>query len=181
MSFISAAQAAEAAGHAAHGGGFFSQAENWVAITFLIVVSLLARPVARGITAGLDLRRERIRVRIEDAERLRTEAQELLASSQKKQREAVREVEEIVARAKAEAAAIAAQATKDLDAMLKRREEQAIERLAQAEADALREVRNTAIDVAIKATQTVLAESITPAQASSLLDAAIKDLPNRLH
>ena len=179
--FIAIAQAAEhAADHAEH-VGFFSDPETWVAITWLIVVGLLSRPVYRGITAALDLRREKIRARIDEAERLCAEAQDMLASYQKKQREALNEAKAIVAHAKAEAERLAAQSAKDLDELLKRREQQAVDRIAQAEAEALREVRNTAVDIAVAATRKLIADNLPADKAAALVDAAIKDLPTRLH
>ncbi|HIJ39117.1 MAG TPA: F0F1 ATP synthase subunit B [Rhodospirillaceae bacterium] len=178
---ISIAEAAEhAAAHAEH-GGLFSDPETWVAITWLIVVSLLARPVFRGITAALDLRREKIRARIDEAERLCAEAQELLSTYQRKQREALQEAKDIIANAQAEAERQAAQAARDLEDLLKRREQQALDRVAQAEAEAVRAVRNKAVDMAIAATQTLIANHLRADQASALVDAAIKDLPERLH
>jgi len=178
--FVSTAQAAEAAGHHAAEGGFFSDPEVWVAITFLIVIGLLFRPFSRALLTALDLRRDKIRARIEEAERLRTEAQETLAACQKKQRDALKEAESIVAQAKAEAERIAAQAARDLEVALKRREQQAIERIVQAEADAVRDVRNTAIDIAVDATRRLIGESLPAQRAGALIDAAIRDLPNRL-
>jgi F-type H+-transporting ATPase subunit b len=179
--FISIAQAAEAVAEHGEHGGFFSDAETWVAITWLIVVALVARPVFRAITAALDLRREKIRARLEEAERLRTEAQDMLASYQKKQRDALKEAESIVGQAKVEAERLAAQMSANLDELLKRREQQAVERINQAEAEALREVRNKAVDIAIEATRKLIAENLSAEQASALIDDAIKDLPNRLH
>jgi len=184
MFFISVAQAAEtAAEHHEEAEAFLSphSAETWVAVAFLIVVALLAKPVFRGITAGLDLRREKIKSRIEDAERLRAEAQETLATYQKKQRDALKEAEEIVAHAKAEADRLAAKAAADLEELLKRREQQALDRITQAESEALREVRNVAVDIAVNATRTLIAKTLPAAQASALIDQAIQDLPNRLH
>lgn len=178
---ISVAQAAEAAAEHAEHVGFFGEAENWVAITWLIVVLLLARPVSRAIIAGLDARRERIKERLAEAEKLRDEAQELLASYQKKQREAMAEAEGIIAQAKAEAVRLAAQAAKDLDELVKRREQQALDRINQAETEAAREVRNKAVDIAMSATRSLIAETLPKDKAAELIDAAIKDLPNRLH
>jgi len=184
MFFISAAQAAEhAAEHHEEAEAFLSlhSAETWVALAFVVVVALLAKPVFRGITAGLDARGAKIKARIEEAERLRAEAQDMLATYQKKQRDALKEAEEIVAHAKAESERLAAKAKADLDELLKRREQQAMERIAQAEAEAAREVRNVAVDIAINATRKLIADTLPAAQASALVDAAIADLPNRLH
>jgi F-type H+-transporting ATPase subunit b len=180
--FISIASAAEAtAGHAEQAGGFFSDPETWVAITWLIVVGLLARKVYRSITAALDLRRERIKARIEEAERLCSEAQQLLASYQKKQREAEQEANTIIAQAKAEAERLTAAAAHGLEELIKRREQQAVERINQAEAEATRDVRSAAVDIAIAATRQLIRESLPADRAGQLIDAAIKDLPERLH
>jgi F-type H+-transporting ATPase subunit b len=179
--FISIAAAAEAAAQHAEHGGLFSDAETWVAITWLIVVGLLAPKVYRSITAALDLRRERIRSRIDEAERLCDEAQQMLASYQKKQRDAMKEAESIIAQAKAEAERLAAAAARDLEELIKRREQQAVERIVQAQAEAVRDVRNTAVDIALAATRQLIVESLPPERAAELVDAAIKDLPNLLH
>ncbi|MCA1908939.1 MAG: F0F1 ATP synthase subunit B, partial [Magnetospirillum sp.] len=131
--------------------------------------------------AGLDARAAKIKARLDEAARLREEAQEMLATYQRKQRDAMKEAEEIIAHAKAEAERLAAQAAKDLDASLKRREAQAMDRIAQAEAAALREVQNVAVEVAVSAARQVLASSITADQAAKLVDGAIAELPQKLH
>jgi F-type H+-transporting ATPase subunit b len=184
MFLITAAQAAETASEAASGAiepTGFANPETWIAITWLIVVALLARPVYRGITKGLDARALKIKDRLAEAERLRDEAQTLLSTYQKKQREALKEAENIIAQAKAEAERLAKQAALDLDELVKRREQQALDRINQAEAEAMREVRNKAVEIAIAATGKLIAETLPADKANELIDAAIKDLPNRLH
>lgn len=184
MFFISAAQAAEAAaGHHEEAEAFLSphSAETWVAVAFVIVVGLLAKPAFRSITAALDSRRDKIKDRIDEAERLCAEAKATLAAYQKKQREALKEAKEIVAHAKAEAARLSAKTAADLDDLMKRREQQALDRIDQAESEALREVRNAAIDIAVNATRALIAKSLPASRASALVDKVIEDLPNRLH
>ena len=178
--FISAAYAAETAAETVE-PSFFQNPESWVAITWLIVVVLLVRPVYRGITQGLDARALKIRERLAEAERLRDDAQETLALYQKKQREALAEAEGIIAQAKAEAERLAKQAAADLDELVKRREQQAMDRINQAEAEAMREVRNKAVEIAVAATGKLIADTLPADKANELVDAAIKDLPNRLH
>ena len=178
--FISVAQAAEAAAETVEPTGF-ANPETWIAITWLIVVAVLARPVYRGITKGLDNRSAGIRQKLAEAEKLRDEAAALLAAYQKKQAEAMQEAEAIIATAKAEAARLAAQAAADLDELVKRREQQAIDRINQAEAEAAREVRNKAVEIAMEATGKLIAETLPKDKAAELIDAAIKELPERLH
>jgi F-type H+-transporting ATPase subunit b len=178
---ISTAYAA-AAEHGAHAAGpFYTDAAFWVHVAFLLVVALAFRPVARALGAALDARAAKIRARLDEAHKLREDASEMLASYQRKQRDAMREAEQIIAHAKAEAERLSQQAAKDLEAGMKRREQQAMDRIAQAEAQALKEVQHLAVDVAVAAAQKVIADTVTGTQASALVDAAINDLAPKLH
>ncbi|MEO0036302.1 MAG: hypothetical protein RLZZ501_2325 [Pseudomonadota bacterium] len=176
---ISSAYAATEA--AAHAGPFYTEAHFWVNVAFLLVIGLAWRPVARAIAAALDARSAKIKARIDEALRLREEAQELLATYQRKQRDAMREAEEIIAHAKAEAERLSRQAAQDLEQQMKRREQMALDRIAQAEAQALREVQNAAVEVAIGAATRVIGETLTPAQRGKLVDDSIKVLPGKLN
>lgn len=160
---------------------FYANPALWVAVSFFLVVGLAARPVGRAIGAALDARAAKIRARLDEAHKLREDAQEMLATYQRKQRDAMKEAEDIIAHAKAEAERLSAQAAKDLEETLKRREAQAMDRIAQAEAQALKEVQNVAVEVAVEAARQVLSESISGAQAAALVDASIADLPKKFH
>lgn len=180
MSLISAAYAAPDAAHAAHDVGFFSQPETWVAITFLLIVGWLWRPVYRLISTALDKRSDSIRARLDEAEKLADEAQKLLVSFQKKQHDSAKEVEDMLQKAHAAAEYFAKEGQKNLEESLARREKLAMERLVQAEKDAVREVEQAAVDIAMRATERVLAK-LPASQGQKLLEEAIKDLPQRLH
>lgn len=177
---ISTALAATAE-HGAEALPLYALPEFWVAVAFFLVFGLAFRPVGRAMTAALDARSQKIRARIEEAQRLREDAQEMLVTYQRKQRDAMREAEDILAHAKAEAQRMAEQAARDLEETLKRRERMALDRIAQAEGQALQEVRNLAVDIAIAATRAIIAENLPAAKASALVDSAIKDLPGKLH
>jgi len=158
----------------------FHEAEFWVLIAAVVFVALVGRKVGRAITSGLDARAARIRTELDEARRLREEAEQLVASYRAKQQEAAGEAEAIVAHAKAEAERIAAQSARDLELALERRQRMAEERIAQAEAKALDEVRAAAIDVAIAAARDVIVAEIDELRGSALLDEAIVALPQRL-
>ena len=179
---ISSAFAAEAAEHGHEAAGpFYTDPHFWVAVAFFLVVGFAWKPVSRAIGAALDARAAKIRARLDEAHKLREDAQEMLATYRRKQRDAMKEAEEIIAHAKAEADRLAEQAAKDLEEVLARREKAAIERIAQAEANAIREVQDLAVDVAINAARQMLAQSITADQAGKLVDGAIEELPRKLH
>lgn len=174
-----AATAATAA--ATHAEPFYANPAFWVGVSFVLVVGFAFKPLMAAVGAALDTRAAKIKARLDEATRLREEAQEMLATYQRKQRDAMREAEEIIAHAKAEAERLSQQAARDLEAQLKRREEQAMERIAQAEAQAMREVKNLAVDVAVAAARNVMGHDMSASQSGSLLEKSIADLPQKLH
>jgi F-type H+-transporting ATPase subunit b len=156
------------------------EAEFWVLVAAVIFVAAVGRKAARTVTGGLDARAARIRGELDEARRLREEAERLVAEYRAKQQEAVADAEAIVAHARQEAERIAAHAAQELELALERRQRMAEERIAQAEAKALDEVRAVAIDVAIAAARDVIAVQIDEKRGNALIDEAIVALPQRL-
>ena len=153
----------------------------WVAMGFLILIVLGVIYVRKPICSALDAKVDAIKSGLDEAASLREEAQQLLAEYQRKQRDAVKETEAMVARSKEEAERIILEGTDNLETMLKRREEMAMEKIAQAEADAMREVRAMSVDIAIDATRALIAEKLDSTRANALVDEAISDLSRKLH
>lgn len=170
----------------AHGDAH-GHSEGWLGPEILLIfalavlVAIVWKPARKSILDGLDSRAARIRNELEEAARLREEAQVALASFQRRQRDALAEAEAIIAHARQDAERLRASAAAELEQALKRREALALERIAQAEQAAAAEVRNIAVDVALKAARQVIAQQLDSAKANALIDAAIEDLPKRLH
>lgn len=158
----------------------FHEPEFWILVAAIIFVIVAWKPAGRALFGGLDARAARIRNELDEARRLREEAEQLVAEYRAKQQQAVTEAETIVAHAKAEAERIAAQSARDLEQSLERRQRMAEDRIAQAEAKALDEVRAAAIDVAIAAAREVIAGEVDQRRGSTLIDEAIVALPQRL-
>jgi F-type H+-transporting ATPase subunit b len=152
----------------------------WVLVSFLIFIGLAWKPAARSITTSLDNRAVRIRGELDEARRLRAEAEQLLTEYRRQEREGAAQAQSIVDHAREEAQRIAAQAAKDLDLLLARRQRLAEERIAQAEARAAAEVRAAAVDTAIAAAREVIASQVDERRGGALIDSAIAALPQRL-
>jgi len=152
----------------------------WVALAFVLFVALIAKKGYQLITQNLDQRAGRIKTELDEAVRLREEAQALLAGYERQQRDAVKEAEEIVAHAKAEAARIAEQAESDLAASLEHRTRLAEVKISQAESQALAQARDFAVDMAVAATRRLMAENLDESRAEALIDEAIAELGDKL-
>jgi len=179
---ISAAHAAEHTAEAGHENvPFYLDAHFFVAMAFVVVLLILAKAGYAKFCALLDARGEAIRDRLESARRIREEAQALLAEYQRKQRNAMLESQDIIARARNEAEKLKVQAAAALEDRVKAAERHALERIAAAEEQAKREVRHVAIDVAMAAATKVMEDKLTATKANVLVNAAIKELPEKFH
>jgi F-type H+-transporting ATPase subunit b len=154
----------------------------WTLIALLIFIGIvLYFKVPAMVGAALDARGEAIRKELDDARRLREEAQQLLADYQKKSREAENEARDIVDQAKREAEALAIETRKNLADSLERRTKAAEDKIARAEAQALGEVKSAAVAAAIAAAESILRSKVTGGTATSLIDDSIRDIKGRLN
>jgi F-type H+-transporting ATPase subunit b len=159
----------------------FHDPELAVAIAFVIAIVLVSKRVWLALTGMLDERAAKIKAELDEAQKLKDDAQKTLGQFQRKQRDALREAEAIVSHARDEAARFAERARRDLEAALERRQRLAAERIALAEAKAIAEVRNTAVDIAIGAARRVITEHLGDRESQILVDQAIAQLPQRLN
>src|SRR6478752_3488873 len=155
---------------------FILEPEFWVAVSFFIFVG-----VHKKIAAVLDARALLIEKELEEARRLRNEAEKVLADYRRKEGEAANEAESIIALAAKEAEIFAAETRKSVQEHFDRRMKLAEEKIARAEADAVREVRSVAVDAAIAAAQTLIAEKLTPDRAEKLVSESIDTLKSKLN
>jgi F-type H+-transporting ATPase subunit b len=165
-------------------GPFFSLANtNFVVLlAFILFVGILlyAKLPAR-LTSALDARAVQIRADLDEAKALREEAQSILASYERKQKDVQAQADRIVATAREEAMTAAAEAKEELKASITRRLAAAEDRIASAETAALRAVREQAVSVAVAAAGDLLAKQMTAEGAGAMIEASIKEVGERLH
>ncbi|SLN68800.1 ATP synthase subunit b precursor [Roseovarius gaetbuli] len=153
-----------------------------VLISFLIFVGFLVYLKVPGMLGKkLDERAEGIQAELDEARSLREEAQTLLASYERKQKEVQEQADRIVAHAKEEAAIAADQAKADLKDSIARRLQSAEDQIGSAESRAIREVRDQAVSIAVAAAKDVIAKQMTAAEGNSLIDSSIAEVNAKLH
>lgn len=161
---------------------FFSDPTTWAMLGLFIFLGVLVWQKVPGLIAKqLDGRADAIRTELEEARRLREEAQEMLAGYQRKQREAEAEADGIISQAKKDAKAMRAEARKELSERLDRRTAMAEQRIAQAEAHAAQEIRALAADLAVDAAAKLLGDKLTKKQISDQIKADLDTLEQRLN
>jgi F-type H+-transporting ATPase subunit b len=165
-------------------GPFFSlRNTNFVVLlAFILFVLVLLFFKVPGMIGGLlDKRADTIRAELDEARKLREEAQELRASFEKKKAEVAEQAERIVAKAKADAELAAKQAREDLEASIARRLRAADEQIASAEAAAVREVRDRAVTAAVSAAGELIAKNLGQDDAGKLIEDSIAAVNAQLH
>lgn len=132
------------------------------------------------ILGALDGHRDKVKAELDEAKRLREEAQTLLADHQRKLSGGEDQAAKIIAQAETETKRMLERHKAELQASLKRREEQAMARIAQEEAKALQDVRNRTATLAMRTTGRLLADKVAGNQGKALLDDAIKEVSQKL-
>lgn len=160
---------------------FLENPANWAFISLLIFVGVLVYFGIPGVmTKGLDSKRFAIRDELDEARKLREEAQSLLAAHQRKQRDAEAEVAAIVSTARTEAERATADARAEAAEVIERRKKSAEDRIARAEAQAVADIRSYVAAVAIAAARDVVAAQMTPEQDNKLVRDATDELETKL-
>ncbi len=148
---------------------------TWVSIFLFIFLGILIWARVPGlITGALDKRSKEIKDELDEARKLREEAQTILADYQRKAREAEEEAESIVAQAKREAENYAKETREKLQETLERRTKAADLKIAQAEAQAVNEVRLAAVEAATKAAEKILSREAQGGKGSDLINTSIE-------
>ena len=165
-------------------GPFFTLANTnfVVVISFILFIAVLLYLKVPGMLGGLlDKRAEGIQGELNEARKLREEAQSVLASFERKQKEVAEQAQRIVDHAKEEARIAAEQAKEDLKTSIARRLAAAEGQIASAEAAAVKEVRDQAVMIAVGAARDVISKQMTATDGNKLIDAAIAEVDTKLH
>ena len=161
---------------------FIYEPEFWVAVSFFIFVgALFYLGVHKKIATLLDARAAMIAKELEEARRLRDEAEKVLADYRRKQAGAVTEADNIIALAAKEAETFTAETRRSVKEHFDRRMKLAEDKIARAETEAVREVRRVAVDAAVTAAQTLIAAKLTPDRAEKLVAESIDTLKSKLN
>jgi F-type H+-transporting ATPase subunit b len=163
-----------------HEESFFGEPRNWVVIAFILFFVLFGRKLWGALAGMLDARATAVKAELEEAARLRREAESMLRDAEKQRADALTDAKALIEGARAEAGRVTAAAAAEAEASAKRREQMAIERIAAAEKAAVDDVRLAAADIATTAARQVLAEGLTADADAKLIDHAIMLLPSAL-
>jgi F-type H+-transporting ATPase subunit b len=160
----------------------FAEPEFWVAVGFVILMGIFAYiGVHRTVLTALDHRSERIKAELDEAQRLKQEAANLLQQYKVRRASAEREAQDIIAAAKVDAERIASEAKAKMEDFVARRTKTAENKIALAEAQALADVRTAAANAAVAAASSILSQSVKGQVADNLVAKGITEVREKLN
>jgi F-type H+-transporting ATPase subunit b len=156
-------------------------AEVWIAIGMVVFFAILIRAKVPGLAMkALDDRGAKIQAELDEALRLREEAQALLVSIKHEREAAERLGAEIIANAEADAKRMREEAQVRLEDQIQRRRAMAERRIANAEVQAALDVKAAAAEAAADLAGLLLADRLSGMTSDPLIDRAIADLAGKL-
>jgi F-type H+-transporting ATPase subunit b len=159
---------------------FLGEPRNWVVLAFILFFVLFGRKLWSALAGMLDARTAAVKAELDEASRLRREAEAMLRDAEQQRADALTDAKALIEGARAEANRLSAAAAAEAEAAARRREQMAIDRIAAAEKAAVDDVRVAAADVATAAARQVLAEGLDADADARLIDQAITQLPAAL-
>ena len=158
-----------------------TSAHFWVGAAFVVFVLILVLTGVHKLAwKALGDAGDKVRAQLDEANRLREEAQALLSRIQADRENAEALSKEILANAQEQAKRMHADAQEKLAEQIQRRGELAERRIATAEAQAMAEVKAAAGELAAQMAEQVLATRIAGAKSDPLIDKAIGQLAGKL-
>jgi F-type H+-transporting ATPase subunit b len=154
----------------------------WALVSLILFFGVIIyMKVPKTIAGSLDKRADGIRSELDQAAKLRLEAEVLLKEYQRKAKAAEAEAGEIIDQARREADALSIEAKRRMEEYVASRTRLAEQKIAQAEAQALQEVRALSADVAISAAEKILAAHVKAGAGESLIAKSIGDVKSKLN
>jgi F-type H+-transporting ATPase subunit b len=160
--------------------GFFAEPLHWVVLSFILFFVIFGRKLWAALAGMLDARAVSVRAEIDEAARLKAEAEAMLKEAEATRARAQADAKTLIDGAAAEATRVAEATRAEAEASAKRREQMALDRIAAAQKQAVDEIRTAAAELATIAARQVIAEGLSPESSAALIDQAIAQLPAAL-
>lgn len=160
---------------------FLQDPKTWVALSFILFMIGFYRYAVPAILRMLDNRAKRIQDELEQASRLRKEAEEVLAAYKAKEKAMLKEAETMLHNARLEAEALKLRAEAEMKEATDRRIAQANDNIARAEQAALQTIRENIIDIALAAARKTMIEKLESSDHDPAIAQALKDIERIMH
>ena len=156
----------------------------WVAVSFLIFVGLLFYlKVTQKIGRSLDESIKKIKEEIDNAEKLKDEAKNILSEYESKVSKSKQEIKNLIQKAEKQAESNIIKTNKEFHNIVENRKKAAEEKIKQMKTQAIKDVKNSSVDIAIRSVEKIIKNSIDKKKLDKIyissIDEAKKILKNK--
>ena len=155
---------------------FYQGAEFWVAVAFVVTVTLLSRPIGKMLKGMISKNIDSIRNQLDEAEQLQTDAEKLLASYERKFRNVNDEAAAILKKSQNEIEYLKKASLSRLEQDMAQKEKDVTEKLQGAKDSALQEISAVASGLSIKAVKTIVQNNLKDKDIDKLIDTSISKI-----
>ena len=159
---------------------FLEQETVWVTIAFFIFIALIWKKASQAISSILDDRSILIQNELSEAKLLKEEAMEELRKSLQMQKNSSEEFNQIIKEAKDAAKKIKEDADVKSLEIIKRREEQAKQRIMASENEAIKEIKRVSGTVAIESAKVFIKNNLDKKENLNLITQASNEIKSTL-
>ena len=169
----------ETTAHDIHGQeAFYEHPTFWVAVSFVLVILVLGRPVGKLVKKMLEKRIENIISRISEAANLKDDAQKLLVEYERKFVNAEIEAGKILQRSQKEIELLKKENLDKLKNDMAIKEKEAENRLTAAHNEAMSEIAGLTSELTVKAVRKVISDKLSEKTQNELIEQSIAQIAN---
>ena len=133
----------------------------WVAVSFFIFIAgLVYLKVPQKVNNSIAMQIDKIKKELEEAEKLKVEAKNLLSDYENKIDKSKKEAQDIISMAKKDSEKNILDKTKKFHELLEERKKSAAQKIIQMKENALKDIKNISIKVSVKAVEHLIKNSI---------------------
>ena len=148
----------------------------WVMISFFLFIGLLIYfQIPQKIKSSLDENIGGIKNQINEADKLKEDAKNILTEHEKKISNSKAEVELIISKANEEAEKNVIKTNQNFHSLMDNRKKNAEERIKQLKNQALKDIKNTSVKIAIESVEKLLKNSLDKSKLDKIYTSSIEE------
>ena len=148
----------------------------WVAVSFLIFVGVIFYfKVPQKIDDSLNESIKKIKESLDDAEKLKDEAKNILSEYDSKVSKSKEEIKNLISSAKNQAEKNIIKTNEDFHKIIENRKKSAEEKIRQMKIQAIKDVKNSSVDIAIGSVEKIIKNSIDKKKLDKIYISSIEE------
>ena len=152
----------------------------WVGISFILFVVMVIRPLTSMFSKNIDIRISTLKKEIDEAKKLKIEAENLLNEYKEKEKRNTQYIEELKKQTKKEAKDIEERIKKEIELAITRKEANYELIVKQMESNLKEKLQNEIMTKTLKFTQSRIEKNISEKHNNDFIDESLKKLPKQL-